>query len=250
MPCPSPPFHFVPFLPRTYTDRPTDQFFFHSNCAPIVWSPWGSQSVPSSLRSVSPSPLHHSARASATGSISIDLKFSKPISCTRLQLALEGEEEGERRREGERVKSSWCCRHRCGRGGETGLRKGCYGRQKGYLTRAAAAEKGGWSFPLSPALSILPSFTVHHTAGSQEESRRGSGRAGGRSVGRPRKKGARLSSRFSCALLGARARWDRQIEEEGRERGGEGERERDRESAKKERRPTNLGANRGPRALK
>ena len=99
------PFSFRPF-PSPYvhrdrpTDRPTDQFFFHSNCAPIVWSPWGSQSVPSSLRSVSPSPLHHSARASATGSISIDLKFSKPISCTRLQFATE--RKGERAAEGER----------------------------------------------------------------------------------------------------------------------------------------------------
>lgn len=177
------------FVRRPFSFRPPSAYiatgqFFHSNCAPIVWSPWGSQSVP-------PCGLSFSTTASATGSISIDLKFSKPISSTRLQLAFE-RKEGEGRGEGERVKSSWCCRHRCGRGGgrggsrggggsETGLRKGCYCRQKGYLTHAAAAEKGRWSFSLSSAPSIF--LLLLSTIPQEARKRAGEGAgAGGRTA--------------------------------------------------------------------
>ena len=50
----SSPFHFVPLVPRSPRSPPPTGQFFHSNCAPIVWSPWGSQSVPLPLRSVPP----------------------------------------------------------------------------------------------------------------------------------------------------------------------------------------------------
>ena len=88
---------------------------------------------------------------------------------------------------------------------------------------------------LSSALSILPSFTVHRTAGSQEESWRGhggrgaSGRSVGRSDGQGKKELVYLHDFPALSWVHALARWDRQIEEE------RGEGERDRESAKKER---------------
>ena len=97
---PSFPPSFLPSFGFVHRDRPV---FFHSNCAPIVRSVPVGQSVclsaSPSLSVVFPSPPLAPQRHRRRGSISIDLKFSKPISCTRLPLTFEPEEEGELRRE-------------------------------------------------------------------------------------------------------------------------------------------------------
>ena len=101
---PSSLFHFVSPFFWLRTSRPTS-FFSFKLCAHRSFGPRGAVSLsvllslpPPSLSVVFPSPPLAPQRQRRRRSISIDLKFSKPISCTRLPLTFEPEE-GELRRE-------------------------------------------------------------------------------------------------------------------------------------------------------